>query len=375
MEWNNHELFFKLIQAGLWSDNESTALRNYEVTDEVEWDNVYHLAEEQSVLGVVLAGIERLKRANVDVNINPKLLLQWIGNVHLLEQRNKAMNVFIAELIETLRKQDVYAVLVKGQGIAQCYERPLWRASGDVDLLLSDGNYKKAKDVLLPIATSREQEYITFKHLGLLMNEGFLVELHGTLHSRLSKRVDNGIDVAQRSVFYGGNVRSWLNGNTLVFLPDPNDDVIFIFTHILHHYFIDGIGLRQICDWCRLLWTYKDSLNQELFESRIRGMGLMSEWKAFATLAVEYLGMPVEAMPLYEFQDSKVSDFKKKAEQIMKFVLESGNLRHNRRTAKGKVASAWNKTKNFIRHTRVFPLDSMKFFWHFLLDGIRLTMN
>mgnify|MGYP007016824113 CR=1 FL=1 len=28
-------------------------------------------------------------------------------------------------------------------------------------------------------------------------------------------------------------------------------------------------------------------------------MGLMSEWKAFGAYAVEFLGMPVEALPLY----------------------------------------------------------------------------
>lgn len=28
-------------------------------------------------------------------------------------------------------------------------------------------------------------------------------------------------------------------------------------------------------------------------------MGALGEWRAFAALAVEYLGMPVEAMPLY----------------------------------------------------------------------------
>ena len=49
------------------------------------------------------------------------LLLQWIGEVQMIEQRNKAMNAFVAEAIGALREQDIYALLVKGQGIAQCY--------------------------------------------------------------------------------------------------------------------------------------------------------------------------------------------------------------------------------------------------------------
>lgn len=101
-------------------------------------------------------------------------------------------------------------------------------------------------------------------------------------------------------VFCGGNVRSWECNGIQVFLPSPDNDVILVFTHFLHHFFIEGVGLRQICDWCRLLYTYKNSLNYGLLESRIRKMGLMSEWKAFASLAVDTLGMPVELMPFYD---------------------------------------------------------------------------
>ena len=57
-------------------------------------------------------------------------------------------------------------------------------------------------------------------------------------------------------------------------MPGPDNDVVIVFTHFLHHFFIGGVGLRQICDWCRLLWTYRESLDRGLLESRIRKMGL-----------------------------------------------------------------------------------------------------
>ena len=53
-----------------------------------------------------------------------------------------------------------------------------------------------------------------------------MVELHGNLHAGISSRIDNGIDEAQRDVFYGGQVRSWLNDRTQVFLPGVDEDVI-----------------------------------------------------------------------------------------------------------------------------------------------------
>ena len=97
---------------------------------------MYRLAEEQSVVGLVAAGIEHVK----DVKVPKEMALQFAGQTLQLEQHNQLMNVFVAELIERLRKKDVYCLLVKGQGVAQCYERPLWRCAGDIDLLLSDNN-------------------------------------------------------------------------------------------------------------------------------------------------------------------------------------------------------------------------------------------
>jgi len=221
---NNQEALFELVRAGLWEKEARLSKFN-----NIDYAAIMQLAEEQSVLGLVTAGLEQVK----DVKVTQEWLLQFIGQTLQIEQQNKDMNVFLARLIELLRQQDVYAVLVKGQGIAQCYEKPLWRASGDVDLLLSDSNYEKAKKVLIPLADEVENEYKTFKHLGMTMKGGYVVELHGTMHSRLSRRIDRVIDEAQKDVFYGGNVRSWMNSGTSVFLPSPDNDVIFVFTHIL----------------------------------------------------------------------------------------------------------------------------------------------
>ena len=357
----NKLAFFELLRAGLWEK-----VARLSQFGNIDYAAILQLAEEQSVVGLVTAGLEQVK----DVKVPQEWLLQFIGSTLQIEQHNKDINVFLAKLIEKLRKEDVYAILVKGQGIAQCYEKPLWRASGDIDLLLSDTNYEKAKKVLLPAAVDVESEFKAFKHLGMTMEGGFVVELHGTMHSRLSKALDKVIDEAQRDVFYGGCVRPWNNSNVQVFLPSPDCDIIFVFTHILHHYFIDGIGLRQICDWCRLLYTYKDTLNHGLFESRIRKAGLMTEWKAFGALAVEYLGMPAEAMPMYD------SRFKVKGTRILKFVMECGNFGHNQQRMHSdtyvlkKAFALWRKFKNFNRHFKAFPIDSMKFFCGFVMSGL-----
>ena len=348
----------------------------------MDWAVVYRLAEEQSVVGLVAAGIDNLNaNDNHNFKIPQEWALQFIGQMLQIEQWNKAMNAFVAELIELLRKNDIYALLVKGQGIAQCYEKPQWRSCGDVDLLLSDTNYAKAKKVLVPLASEVETEFTHFKHLGMTI-DGWVVELHGTLHSRLSGRVDKMVDEVQGEVFYGGKVWAWQNGRTQVFLPAPDEDIIFVFTHILHHFFFEGIGLRQICDWCRLLWTYRNAIDRRTLDLRLRKAGLMSEWKAFAAFAVKYLGMPVDAMPLFNEDDNENDNLKRKAERICRFVMEVGNFGHNQRRdfsgmsyLKRKFVSLWGRLSDMMRHFRIFPLDSVRFFGGVLRSGLHAAVR
>lgn len=362
---NNTNVFFSLLRAGLWEQDILLSLYG-----EVDYSEVMRLAQEQSVVGLVAAGLEHV----TDVKVPRVWALQFAGQTIQLEQRNKEMNAFIADLIEKLRKNDIYTILVKGQGIAQCYVRPQWRPCGDVDLLLSDNNLCAAKSYLSPLASHVDKEESYEQHTAMTI-DSWLVELHGNLRTGVTSKIDKGIEDLQNGVFYGGNVRSWLNGNTQIFLPGSDIDVLFIFTHILKHFFRNGIGLRQICDWCRLLWTYKDSLNHGLLESRIQKMGIMTEWKAFAALAVEHLGMPVEAMPLYS--DDK--RWEKKSEKILDFIFEAGNFGHNRDDSYAnkyppiirKLISFGRHNRDSVRYFPIFPLDTVKSWWNMIRFGFR----
>lgn len=369
----NHELsikiFYSLLRCGLWGrpDNEMV-----ETASAIGWDEVFRLAEEQSVVGLVAAGIEELRAKNSDLRVPQEWALQVIGQTLQLEQRNKAMNEFVASLVRKLRAAGIYALLVKGQGIAQCYEKPLWRSCGDVDLFLSDDNYEKAKGFLTPFASSVETEYVREKHLGMTIN-GWVVELHGRLYSGLSSRIERELDAVYHDTFYGGSVRSWDNNGVLIYQLKTENDAFYVFTHILQHFYKEGVGLRQICDWCRLLWTFRDTLDVRVLESRLRKAGLMSEWRAFGTFAVEYLGMSVEAMPFY----SGSKKWEQKAKRINDFILNVGNMGHNRDAdymqypfMVRKFFSAGRRLSDLIKHVRIFPLDSLRFSSSIMKNGV-----
>lgn len=358
-----------MLRAGLWEKEARLSQLG-----EVDYEEIMRLAEEQSVVGLITAGLEHVQ----DVKVPHKDLLQFIGTTLQLEDRNTAMNTFIEEIVGKMREAGIYTIIVKGQGIAQCYDRPMWRSSGDVDFLLDDDNYEKAKAFLTPMADTVEKE--SDKHQG--MNIGScVVEIHGDQHCGLSARMDRMIDEVQREVFCEGKVRTWANGKTIVFLPAPDEDVFIVFTHFIKHFYKEGLGLRQICDWCRLLWTYKDSLNHGLLESRIKKAGLMSEWCAFATFTVEYLGMPKEAMPFFCENQNQNEKFNRKAERILKYVMEVGNMGHNRDDGSDrrrsflarKVASFSRRVADFCNHALIFPMDSLRFFPSIVFNGIRLA--
>lgn len=365
---NNTDAFFALVRAGLWEQDVRLLPFN-----PIGFRRVMSLAEVQSVVGLVAAGLEHV----TDMKLPKEDVLQFVGQALQLENRNAAMNRFLAGLINNLRTVGIYTLLLKGQEVAQCYEKPLWRACGDVDLYLSDDNYEKAKVYFAPLASDIEKEYVREKHLGMTI-DGWVVELHGSLYCGLSSKIERELDKVHEDTFYGGSVRSWNNNGTQVFLLKAENDVFYAFTHILQHFYKEGVGLRQVCDWCRLLWCYRAQLDLPLLEGRIKRAGLMTAWKAFGAYAVDYLGMPAEAMPFY----SSSKKWSRKSGRINKFILSVGNMGHNRERGYSdksylvrKIYSFGRRCGDLIRHARIFPLDSLRFFPYIVFNGVRSAVR
>ena len=357
--------FFALLRSGLWE--QGAQISPYEPLD---FNALFQMAKDQSVVGLLAAGLEHVE----DRKVTKQEAVPFLKKVVALENRNASMNTFIESLFIKLRGAGISSMLVKGQGIAQCYERPQWRYSGDVDLLLDADNYVKARELFAKEIAVAEPEGKSIKHQGMKLG-AWTVELHGTLRSELSPRVDRIIDSVQDECIRFGLVRLWRDGGTDIFLPSPDSDVIFIFTHILKHFYKGGIGLRQICDCCRLLWTYRDGIDKSLLEKRLRKMRLMSEWKAFAAMAVDYLGFPISEMPLYD-PDIRWS---KKATRILSFIMKVGNFGWKRDMSYyqkypylvRKAISLGRRFGDSVRHITIFPLDSFLFFPNLVFSGLR----
>lgn len=339
----NIEAFFALVRAGLWGKvNEN---QNENLFEALDWEEVLKLAEEQSVVGLVTAGIQI---SGAPIPLTQKL--KFVGQCQLIEERNVALNHFVGELVVKMKDAGINTLLVKGQGIAQCYDKPLWRNSGDVDFFLDEVNYQKAKAFLLPLSSSHRPERRYSKHQSMTI-DSWCVEIHGTMRSGLSARIDKVIDAVQKDTYDNHKFRTWRNGETDVLVPEPNSDFFFVFTHFIGHFYKEKMTLRQLCDWCRLMWINRERVDWQLLELRLQRAGLVEEWKTFAALAVDKLGMPTEAMPLY---DNDIRWYKK-GKMALEYILQ------NRKP---------NKVKDTMAIASVFPKNTLC-----AIPGIFLNVN
>ena len=363
---NNIEAFFALLRAGLWEKEVRLSQ-----SEKIDFNEVYRLAEEQTVIGLIAAGLEHI----TDWKVPKEVALRFARDTMQLEQRNLSMNQFIGDLIGRMKESGVETLLVKGQGIAQCYKRPLWRAAGDVDLFLDEANYLNAKELFQGIASSMREENKYTKHVGMTVGP-WDVELHGNMRASVTAKMDGVIDEVQTDTFTNHNVRVWRNGEMDIPLPSPDNDVIFVFTHILHHFYRGGgIGLRQICDWCRLLYVYNDRIDGALLKKRLEEAAIVPEWKMFGGLAVKFLGMPEDAMPFYEEPSEKGL---KKILKLLGFIVERGNFGHKRDLSYygkypfliRKFISLWRKGGDILHHFQLFPANSRHYFFRFLYSGL-----
>lgn len=331
---NTKKGLLALVQAGLWEKEDQLFS-----LEDVDYLRILELAELQGVVGLVAAGIEHVS----DVKVPQACVLQFIGSTLQIEQRNEAMTKFTVEAVEKMRATGLNPLLVKGQGVGQCYERPLWRSSGDIDFFFSWEDYPKAVELFTSWSGNVVQNSRYTRSFGVVKEQWF-IEVHGTLRSTLSSRQVREIDAVQKDTFDNRKFRVWKNGDVDIYLPEANNDLFFVFTHFVRHFYKEGMNLRQLCDWCRLLWVYRSEIDGRLLEERLHRAGLLEEWKAFAAVAVGYLGMPVEAMPLFDESDNE--KLKRKAERIMCIIL---------------AGSTGSTVKDTWRIAKVFPWHTIQF--------------
>lgn len=418
---NTVRLFFKLLRFGLWGSSEDVSeaerksesivpeggeIKALNLTEDLDWKQLYRLACEQTVAGYVAVGLEQYvaemkqnqsdridndvsdnnveevsfgshkpKMKNEKINASrptaPENVIQAFKKIKFsIGLSNYRMNNFLANLIKELEEVGIEPLLLKGQGVAQNYLYPEVRQAGDIDLLLHGEDYEKAKMFLTPKADNLEIEENRRKHLGMHIGY-FEVELHGTIHCNFGNKINTYLDKKQDELFIKKNFRYWCYKDVEISMPSADFDALFIFTHFLNHFYFGGLGLRQICDWIMFLHKSVQHIDSAELENDIKKLGVLREWQTFGCFAVKYLGMPEEEMPMYN------NKYTKKADKIRDFLIASGNFGKNRGYRDyskdcyiiRKAKSLFIKGGYIINFLPVFPGNTIRFFFTFLSTG------
>ena len=110
--------------------------------DEMAWDELWTMAEEQTLTGIVAEGIQRLPQVQWP---DRRTRLQWFACVSEITAENAIVNSAMADVSALLTRAQISHCFFKGQTIAALYPHPASRQSGDVDFYVSPQHYDRAK--------------------------------------------------------------------------------------------------------------------------------------------------------------------------------------------------------------------------------------
>ena len=236
-----------------------------DVVADIDWQQLYSFASKQAILGLCFDGIERLgKEYPEELKQNPigrELLMTWMGKAQQIRRQNVKVNGVAAKLYSKFREDGLRCCILKGQGNALMYPNPYSRTPGDIDVWVNASRediteYAKRHFNL--------EDDIRFHHLETTM-DGVPVELHffpcsmnnPIYHARLQKWFRRNADL-QCSHIVG-----LPDGAGDIAIPTTAFNVIYQLTHLYHHFFDEGIGMRQIIDYyhvvCDFYKVYQNS--------------------------------------------------------------------------------------------------------------------
>ena len=217
----------------------------------MNWHELYSFASKQALLELCFDGIERLgEEYPEELKQNPigrELLMTWMGKAQQIRRQNMKVNAVANKLFSMLREDGMRCCILKGQGNALMYPNPYSRTPGDIDVWIN-----ASRERIMEYAQKKFElgDDIRLQHLETSL-DGVPVELHffpctmnnPIYNARLQKWFKRNADLQC------SNVVSLPDGIGEIAIPTTAFNVVYQLTHLYHHFFDEGIGMRQIIDY------------------------------------------------------------------------------------------------------------------------------
>ena len=279
-------------------------------------------------------------------------------------------NEVTAQIYNKIRAEGFRCCILKGQGNALLYPNPESRTPGDVDVWVS----AKREDIMRLVYTLAESNGCVGKeslnHIELTV-DGVAVELHFT-------------PASMNSPLYNHRLQKWLSRNAdlqcgnIVSLPDEAGNIavptcafnlVYQLFHLYHHYFYEGVGLRQVVDYYFVLVKLHTDLSDEgkcksVCKNELIHLGLWKFAGAVMYVLHETLGLPEEKMI--------ASMDEKRGRILLDEILKGANFgQHDDRYCFGHGSLGHNLQRLFRdwRLVKYYPAEALSEpifrVWHF----------
>lgn len=355
------EIYFRFLQfsLGLYDGKE---FLSGETLGNFDWNAFYRFAKKQTLTGVIFEGIQRLPKKYAP---DQGLLMNWFGQSQRIYQRNLLLNEATAHIYNNIKTENFRCCILKGQGNAQMYPNPFSRTPGDVDVWVNAGRY----DIRMLAQQLTKDNGIVAKeslnHIELMIND-IAVELHST-------------PAILNNPLYNNRLQIWLKWNADLQCSDivalPNDageiavptcafNVIYQLLHLYHHYFYEGVGLRQIVDYYFVVIRNELLVIRGTLQRELKLLGLWKFAGAVIYVLHEVLGLQEEKMicPMDE----------KRGKMLLTEILNGGNFgQFDERYGFGHSSFGHNIQRlcRDLRLVRYYPAEALSepIFrtWHF----------
>ena len=355
------DIYFRFLQfsLGLYDGRE---FLSGETLVDFDWNDFYRFAKKQTLTGVFFEGIRRLPKKYAP---RQDLLMAWFGQSQRIYQRNLLLNEAAAHIYKNIKTKGFRCCILKGQGNALLYPNRFSRTPGDIDIWVN-AERDDIRRLALQLANGKGcvgEE--SLNHIELMIN-GIAVELHPTpailnnplYNHRLQKWLKRNADLQC------SNIVALPNDAGEIAVPTCGFNVIYQLLHLYHHYFYEGVGLRQMIDYYFVvnndeLLGIRDTLQRDL-----KHLGLWKFAGAVMYVQHEVLGLSKEKMiaPICE----------KRGKMLLAEILNGGNFgRYDERYGFGHSSFGHNIQRlcRDLRLTRYYPAEALSepIFrtWHF----------
>lgn len=373
-------LFVELIQIALGT---RTVLSR--IPSDNDWQQIYETAAKQSLVGVVLSGIEKIRATNIELSVPKILLLQWIGEIQMIEQQNKKLNDAAEHLTRIFKNGGLRSCVLKGQGVARMYDvrckksdvrsqnseqssessrvqefkgssglsgsLSLRRQPGDIDLWVEGGREKVLqflKSSYLKTGT------VVIHHVDTSIIDGVETEVHF-----LPSYSYNYLRYVKYKKFFKEEANQQFNhfDEQVGFAyPTNRFNAVYLMMHIFRHVFHEGIGLRQLMDYYFVLTHLTDEERKWAY-GKLKWLGVEK-----VTSAVMYV---MKAVFLMDDKYLLCGPSEKSGKYLLEEIIAGGNFgKFGEQFESAHSGSSFNLyLKNLKRLGKVYSLCPSEVLW------------